>query len=62
MVFHLETIRGTNAESKAMTAAQPAGAASHTLVVSSTAVRIGRRSVSSRFYSFAVESDRVLVF
>lgn len=45
-----------------MTAAQPAGAASHTLVVSSTAVRIGRRSVSSRFYSFVVESDCVLVF
>jgi hypothetical protein len=38
-----------------MTAAKPAGAASHTLVASSTAVRVGRRLVSSRSYLFLVE-------
>jgi hypothetical protein len=37
-------------EAKQTTAAQPAGAASHTLVVFPTAVRVGHRSVSSRFY------------
>src|SRR5271166_6012553 len=49
-------------EAKQMTAAQAAGAASHTLVVSSAAVRVGRRSVSSRLYSSVVEYGRVLVF
>ena len=49
-------------EAKQMTAAQAAGAASHTLVVSPTAVRVGRRSVSSRLYSSVVEYSRVLVF
>jgi hypothetical protein len=49
-------------EAKQMTAAQAAGAASHTMVVSSTAVRVGRRSVSSRLYSSVVEYSRVLVF
>jgi hypothetical protein len=38
-------------EAKQMTAAQAAGAASHTPDGSSTAVRVGRKSVSSRFYS-----------
>jgi hypothetical protein len=33
-----------------MMAAQAAGAASHTMVASSTAVRVGRRSVSRRSY------------
>src|SRR5216684_83579 len=37
-------------EAKQMMAAQAAGAASHTMVASSTAVRVGRRSVSRRFY------------
>jgi len=33
-----------------MTAAQAAGAGFHTMVASSTAVRVGRRSVSRRSY------------
>jgi hypothetical protein len=37
-------------EAKQMTAAQAAGAASHTMVASSTAVRVGRRSVLRRLY------------
>jgi hypothetical protein len=51
-------------EAKQMTAAQAAGAASHTLVVffPPTTVRVGRRSVSSRLYSSVVEYGRVLVF
>ena len=37
-------------EAKQITAAQAAGAASHTPDGSSTDVRVGRKSVSSRFY------------
>jgi hypothetical protein len=37
-------------EAKQMTTAQAVGAASHTTGGSSTAVRVGRKSVSSRFY------------
>jgi hypothetical protein len=62
MVFQLENICGTDAGSTQRTVAQAAGAASHTLVVSPTAVRVGRRSVSSRLYSSVVEYSRVLVF
>jgi hypothetical protein len=37
-------------EAKQMTTVQAVGAASHTMVAFSTAVRVGRRSVSRRFY------------
>jgi hypothetical protein len=48
MVFKLENICGTDVGSKAN---EVAGAASHTMVVFfPTAVRVGRRPVSRRFY------------
>jgi hypothetical protein len=63
MVFQLETICGTDAGSRAND-----GSAScwcsfpHAGGSFSTAVRVGRRSVSSRLYSSVVEYGRVLVF
>jgi hypothetical protein len=57
MVFKLENICGTDVGSKANDGGASRwcsfphdGAASHTMVASSIAVRVGRRSVSRRFY------------
>ena len=50
MAFKLEAICGTMKEAMQMTAAKAAGAASHAPDGSSIVVRVGRKSVSSRFY------------
>jgi hypothetical protein len=50
MVFKLENICGTDVGSKANDGGASRWCSFHTMVFSSTAVRVGRRPVSRRFY------------